>query len=283
MEYHAIKYICRIRKIAICEEHIMETYRKMKEAFDKYNPTMDMLNVVYGLDSNKKYDAIIVAPSWAPEKVLKNFNPMINMKKKGPYYCGYEVEVENKKFGYIQTSSCAGNMIDCCMMLGNSACSTIFFIGAAGALSEKLNLGDIVTPSYSIAGDGGSLYLYDSISEKNYRKKILQHELYKNRLFEVAKMNGIAVQEKITYCTDSIFCEYFHLDEIKSLGSELIEMETASFMRCMELIEKRYNVLLCVSDNSSCGNALVGRNEEDTKKFHISREVNIPKLILALS
>lgn len=35
----------------------MDTYKKMKEAFNKYNPTVDMLNVVYGLDSNKKYDA----------------------------------------------------------------------------------------------------------------------------------------------------------------------------------------------------------------------------------
>ena len=73
------------------------------------------------------------------------------------------------------------------------------------------------------------------------------------------------------------------VDEIKSLGSELIEMETASFMRCMELIDKSYHVLLCVSDNSSCGNALVGRSEEDTNQFHLSREINLPKLILALS
>ena len=96
-------------------------------------------------------------------------------------------------------------------------------------------------------------------------------------------MIDIDVKEKITYCTDTIFCEYYHLDEIKSLGSELIEMETASFMRCMELIEKSYHVLLCVSDNSNCENALVGRSEEDTNRYHVSRELNIPKLIMALA
>lgn len=79
--------------------------------------------------------------------------------------------MQNKKFGFIQTSSCLGNMIDCCMMLGNSICNNIIFIGAVGALSNDLLLGDIVTPAYSIAGDGGSLYLHDTISEKNYIKK----------------------------------------------------------------------------------------------------------------
>jgi purine-nucleoside phosphorylase len=261
----------------------MDTYKRMKEAFIKYNPTMDMLKVVYGLDSNVKYDTIIVAPSWTPDKLFRNFNPTISIMKRGPYYCGYEVEVQNKKFGYIQTSSCCGNMIDCCMMLGNSIVNNIIFIGAVGAISNDLQLGDIVTPTYSIAGDGGSLYLYDKISVKNYRKKVFQKEEYKKRLFDVANIIDIAVKEKITYCTDTIFCEYYHLDEIKSLGSELIEMETASFMRCMELIGKSYNVLLCVSDNSNCGNALVGRGEDDTNRYHISREMYIPKLILALS
>jgi hypothetical protein len=37
------------------KEIIMNTYKKMKDAFDKYNPTTDMLNVVYGLDSTEKY------------------------------------------------------------------------------------------------------------------------------------------------------------------------------------------------------------------------------------
>ena len=68
----------------------MDIYKKMKEAFDRYNPTTDMLNVVYGLNSNEKYDAIIVAPSWTPNKILKHFNPTINIMKQGPYYCGYE-------------------------------------------------------------------------------------------------------------------------------------------------------------------------------------------------
>ena len=48
----------------------MDTYKRMKDAFNKYNPTTDMLNVIYGLYSKEKYDAIIVAPSWTPNKLL---------------------------------------------------------------------------------------------------------------------------------------------------------------------------------------------------------------------
>jgi purine-nucleoside phosphorylase len=84
------------------------------------------------------------------------------------------------------------------------------------------------------------------------------------------------------YCTDSIFCEYLHLDEILQFGSEVIEMETAAFYRCMEIMNKEGIAILCVSDNSATQNALIGRSKEDTEKFHKSREKLIPQLVLSL-
>ncbi len=261
----------------------MNIYKHIKKRFNQYNPSNDMLKAVYGLDSDADYDAIIVAPSWKPEKIFKSYSPLITAQNIGPYFCGYEVMVGQKKYGYIQTASCAGNLIDCCLMLGNAKCNNIIFIGAVGALVQGIQLGDIVTPKYSIAGDGGSLYLYDNISVSNYRKKVYPTQNSSSRIKQVAALLDIPIGEKIVYCTDSIFCEYYHLEDILSLSSELIEMETSSFFRCMELIQKDYSVLLCVSDNSACGNALFGRSEEDTEKFHLAREKYIPELIIALS
>ena len=84
------------------------------------------------------------------------------------------------------------------------------------------------------------------------------------------------------YNTDSIFCEYFHLNEILEFGSEAIEMEIASFYRCMEIMGTEGIAILCVSDNPTTQNALVGRNDDDTSKFHKSRETLIPKLVLSM-
>ena len=130
---------------------------------------------------------------------------------------------------------------------------------------------------------GYELYLYYNISNDNYRNKIYQNEESIKELKSAGKKLDIKIDDKVIYCTDTIFCEYLHLGEIKELGSELIEMETAAFMRCMDLINKKYNIILSVSDNSPCGNALLGISENDTKIVHKSREVNIAKLIFELT
>lgn len=85
------------------------------------------------------------------------------------------------------------------------------------------------------------------------------------------------------YCTDSITCEYFHLDEILSMGSAYIEMETAAFLRCLAMMKRRGNALLCVSDNSAAGQHLLGRSEEELAVYHRTREEYIPKLLLELA
>lgn len=260
----------------------MELYDKLKLSMERFSGCTNLLYDIYALDENEEYEAIILAPSWKPEKIFKNFNAKIELVKAGPYYNGYVMEINNKKYGYIQTGAGASNMVDCCLTLGYSKCNKIIFIGAVGALKEDMPLGDIITPSKSIAGDGASLYLHPKISSSNFQASVYPKEIVKENAVIAAKKLGIELKEKVVYCTDSIFCEYFHLDDILQLGSEAIEMETAVFYRCMEIMNKDGIAILCVSDNSATNNALVGRSEEDTKKFHRSRETLIPKLVLSL-
>jgi len=168
------------------------------------------------------------------------------------------------------------------LTLGGSKCRKVIFIGAAGALKADIKLGDIIIPKYSIAGDGGSLYLYEKIAVENFRKKIYPDKDISQKVIETAKKLKIDVKEKIVYCTDSIFCEYYHLEDTLSLGSELIEMETAGFFRCMELIGKPGYALLCVSDNSATKNSLVGKSAEDRARYHEARNRCIPEIVLGL-
>lgn len=260
----------------------MELYNKIKFDMERFSGCSDILYTIYGLDANEEYDAIILAPSWNPQKVFKNFNAKIELIKVGPYYNSYTIQIDNKKYGYIQTGAGASNLVDCCLTLGNTKCNKIIFIGAVGSLKEDIELGDIITPSKSIAGDGASLYLHEYISADKFQGFVYPKADLKENVMNIAKKIGIELKEKIVYCTDSIFCEYFHLNEILQFGSEVIEMETAAFYRCMEIINKDGIAILCVSDNSATQSALIGRSEEDTEKYHKSRSQLIPKLILSL-
>jgi len=73
----------------------------------------------------------------------------------------------------------------------------------------------------------------------------------------MAEEKNIYIKKRNVYCTESVLCEYSHLDSMKQTGAELVEMETASFYHCLELMEKDGIALLCVSDNSAAGISLV--------------------------
>ena len=60
-------------------------------------------------------------------------------------------------------------------------------------------------------------------------------------------------------------------------------METAAFYLMADLIEVPSIALLVVSDNSASGVALVGRNEEQQKKYDESRKVILPNMIIDIA
>jgi purine-nucleoside phosphorylase len=256
--------------------------KKILSGLHRHNDCDNFALAVYGLNKNIHYDALVIAPSWKPEKVFLQCEAQINLMRQGPYYAGYEIEVEGRKIGYIQTAACAGNVVDCVLsVLSELSTPKIFFIGAVGALKEDIQIGDIIVPKVSIAGDGSSLYLYDRVDTEHFRNRLIQDAKINASLIEAGKKLGVKIEEKVVYSTDSIVCEYLHLQDILSLGCDAIEMETAAFLRCMELLNKKADVLLCVSDNSATGNSLVGRNDEDSEKFHRAREQYFAELILA--
>lgn len=90
------------------------------------------------------------------------------------------------------------------------------------------------------------------------------------------------IQEPV-FCTDSIVCEYAHLDFVKSFGARLIEMETSSFYLMADLLEKPAIALLAVSDNSATGDPLVGRTEEQKRLYDITRKQVIPRILMEIA
>lgn len=247
--------------------------QKMKQILEniyQYN-SRHLAIETFGLSEDVVYDALVVAPSYSPYKIITDDSYKITEKCSHSYIAGYEVEKDNLKIAWIKTAAGGCNIIDYLLLCGELQFKKLFFVGAVGALKPEFNIGDICTPSYSVAGTLANTYLKDSI--KNYVpfEKIYPNAEYIDNVIQLAKNNYYSIKKASVFCTDSIAMEYTHLEEIKSFNTDLIEMETSTFYAVAKLMEIPAVALLVVSDNSASGVPLVGRSEEQQSKYNSSR------------
>lgn len=255
--------------------------QKMKEILDnlhKYNMN-HIANVNFGLSEDVVYEALVVAPSYSPHKVITDSSYIITETGSQSYCTGYEVEKDDMKIAWIKTAAGGCNMLDYLLICGELQFKKLIFIGAVGALKEEFNIGDICTPSYSVAGTLANTYLKESIIDYVPFEKIYPDTQYVDSIIQMASESNYAIKKASVFCTDSIAMEYTHLDEIKSFGTDLIEMETSTFYAVAKLMEIPAIALLVVSDNSASGIPLVGRTEEVQRVYEHSRKVVLPDLI----
>lgn len=87
---------------------------KMKQILDnvhKYN-IGNLANINFGLSEAIIYDALVIAPSYSPHKIINN-NTCHITETGGQSYCtGYLVEKDNLKIAWIKTAAGGCNMLD---------------------------------------------------------------------------------------------------------------------------------------------------------------------------
>jgi len=246
----------------------------------KYNLSGDFLYSVYGLSSEEHFDALIVAPGWIPEKIFARKSAEIECVMEKTGYTSYKVEFEGLHLAWIKCGVSSSNLIDAMLSAAEAAVDRIIFVGAVGALDADIHIGEFCTPSESYAYDGASLYLQERLDTANFGRTVIPGCMdYIDEVIARAESGNIEIKKRRTFCTDSIICEYAHLDEIKATGAELIEMETAAFYECLKLMDKKGIALMCVSDNSASGVPLVRRTPEQRKNFDDCRTLNVPEVI----
>lgn len=248
---------------------------------EEYNGTNDILYLVYKIHKETFYDLAIIAPSWYPEKIFGEEENIILLRK-GPYNSSYEIYYHNLKIAYIQCGSGASNLTDAMMCLTNANVKKIIFLGAVGALNQKVEIGTIITPSECISFDGVTPFFKKHIEKKMYGNIVYPHnDEYIEKIINKCIQNNITIEQGKVFCTDSIIFEYSHLDEIKSTGVQYIEMETAAFYSCLRIMNKDGIALLLVSDNSQNNKSLVEKTIGDSNKYNYIRS-NILKCILKI-
>ena len=258
---------------------------RMQQILDnmhRYNVS-NLAAINFGLDDTTVYDALVVAPSYSPYKLLKDGSFRITEKGSQSYCQGFLVEKDHVKLAWIKTAAGACNMLDYLLICGELRFKRLIFIGAVGALREGFHIGDICTPSYSIAGTLANTYLKESIREYVPFEKVYPDEQYVAQIVELARNSGYVIKKASVFCTDSIAMEYTHLEEIRGFGTDLIEMETSAFYAVGKLMEIPAIALLVVSDNSATGDPLVGRSDEAQRIYDHARCVILPDLICQIA
>ena len=255
--------------------------QKLKKILDRihhYNQE-HMAEGNFGLSENIVYDALVIAPSYRADKLIEEGRfQMTRLESSGISAC-WLLEKDDLKIAWIKTTSGACNLLDYLLLCGELRFRKLIFVGAVGALKSDYEIGDVCTPSYSIAGTMANAYLKERLAEYVPFEKVFPDERYVERVIELAAQKGHKLKRASVYCTDSIALEYFHLDEIKSFDTDLIEMETATFYEIAKLMEVPAVALLVVSDNSATGVPLWGRTEEQQRKYHYARKTVLPDII----
>lgn len=254
--------------------------REIVDNFHKYNSD-HMAKLVFGFDEDIVYDALVVAPAFSPENIGIDKLCEVTLINSSKINESYILRANGKTIAWIKIGQSEGTLIDYLSICSELTVKKMIFIGSAGALKPEFDIGDICTPTYTIAGDNAHSYLKESIKDFVPFEKVTPPDMqFVDRIVAMEKGKNREIKKTSVFDTPVVSLEYSHLDEIKSFNTDLIEMETAAFYLLADLMENPSVALLIVSDNSSAGVALVGRTPEQTEKYYTSRYTILPEIVL---
>ena len=261
--------------------------QRMIELMNADKTTTDYEGAVmadFGLSPKKHYDVLVVAPGWKPDKILSGLDVKITCTASHSYKSGYEVEGDGFLLAWIQIGAGAGRVVDELSLCAVLDYDKIVFAGAVGAIVPELPMGTVCTPSWSIAGNLAGGYLMEDITEyKPFEKVYPNDQAFVDKVVSMASEAGYEVVKAPVFCTDSIYCEYSHMDFIRSFGVSLIEMETSTLYLMADLLEKPAVALLAVSDNNTTGDALLVRTAKQKEAYDKGRKNAIPDILIEIA
>ena len=232
--------------------------------------------------TNKGYEKIqenaVIAPWWNHDMF-----DILNFKTEQVSEKVYNFYGDKIAFSFIELKRIgAPSIMDFILSLGVTKCKNLIFLGSAGSLDEKIKIGDIVIPEYSISGDGASRYLNDNLADE-FLKKQYPSKDFTNCLIDILKQENIKYHYVPNFSIDSVFAQFYHIDKILELKPKTIEMETALLFKCNQLLNINVTALLCISDNTLLNKSLYsGRTKEEDDYRHKIRNEVVPKLVLEL-
>ena len=123
----------------------------------KYN-VKGLAKINFGLTDEVVYDALVVAPSYSPDKILIDGSFQCKQLGSKSYCQGFLVEKDGLKIAWIKTAAGGCNMLDYLLICGELQFRKLIFAGAVGALKRNFDIGEVCTPVFSMAGTLANTY-----------------------------------------------------------------------------------------------------------------------------
>lgn len=264
-------------------------YAELIKGIARYGSSAeDICKQVLGISGNQIKSRVIVAPWWEPS-VFSGLGKKIELVTEVCSLKIWNIVTDSYEISYLKTGIGAPVLTDVVLTLGLTNCKKVLFIGSVGSLTEDISIGDIVLPEFSICGDGTSRYLKgsplkvnDPFGEKVFPDGQLFEEL-KKLTKNICNDNNVKYHVGQAFSIDSIFAQFAYIDEIKKMGCNVIEMETAAAFRAAKMANIPLVAAYSVSDNTVVNKSLIsGRTESDKKYRKEVRRTIFPKIILEL-
>lgn len=264
-------------------------YEILLDGIKKYGSSSeDTCKQIFGISGSQINQKVIIAPWWEPT-IFDEFRNRATLISEVCTIKVWNLVYNLINITYIKTGIGSPVLTDVVLALGLTKCKEIVFIGSVGSLDENISIGDIVIPEYSICGDGTSRYLKGSPLKENdpFGEKAFPNQPFFEELIKATKnicaKNNVKHHIGRAFSIDTIFAQFAYIDEIKSMGCNVIEMETAAAFRAAEIASLKLVAILSVSDNSIINKSLIsGRTDADKKYRKKTRNYVFPKIILSL-
>lgn len=249
--------------------------KQLEEIFSEYYGNSNPITKIIDFKKINDVSLTIISPTWKPHFVFDDEYDIETLKAGSTSF--HLLKENNKKILFVKTGKGAPNLVDNLLLLYKLE-SDFVFLGSSGSIDYNINIGDIVLPISSISGNGASIYFNDSLDKlQMFKKEYFSCDL-SDKIVNCSKSLGIEIKKANVFSTDSIIGEYYHLREILSSNINCIEQETASFAKCMKIIEKKGAALLVISDNLLLHENYYDDNT-DKSKYIESREKVLKKII----
>jgi purine-nucleoside phosphorylase len=244
----------------------------------------DICRLFFKCEPQDIQEGVIITPLWLADIWADIADNMITIFENLVYTLSYH----DKKFTFIRSGMGASQAGDLVLALSCTPCHHIIFTGSFGGLTDKLKIGDFLTITESMGGDGYSSYLVKGkLSQKKFLKSTRPHTEFNKILKEyaakeIAKEKGIALHEGRIFSTDTIIGQFQHLDMITGkLGCVGIEMETSAVFNAAALTGMPATALLLASDVIATGKSLFsGRTIEEKERYQKIKRTVLSKIIL---
>jgi purine-nucleoside phosphorylase len=263
-----------------------EIYEYIVDGIKKYGNNLNDICIHHlGVASSDINENVIMAPTWKPQ-IFSEYIDNIELLWDG-YLKIWNITYNNKKITYINTNVGAPNVIEAVIALSFTLCKNVCFIGSVGSLDNNINIGDIVIPEYSISGDGTIRYLSKKLlkDNDNFGKKCYPNKSYFDKIVDITKQitqeNNIKYHIGHVFSIDTILAQFCRIDEIKNMGCNCIEMESALLFEATNICNINSIAVFSVSDNTVVNKSLIsGRTNEEIEYRKNIRNKIITKIVL---